>query len=205
MTALLLLAPARRCFFKDRNSAPPARSSSSPITARILTEQVHRAAASFLRNSGAWPLRKCRSALPIPPIPPRLSAANWIMASARTHREIYASASRFAALRREDPVFRAQRQRGMDGAVLSPEAFLLRFFGEHGRPAVAGEPGRGSASGSRARASAGSSGRLPNGLCCGRAKIPSMAALARRRSISRRKLANSRPCRCGSETQPTNV
>ena len=31
-------------------------------------------------------------------------------------------------IRREDPVFRAQHQRGMDGAVLSPEAFLLRFF-----------------------------------------------------------------------------
>jgi maltooligosyltrehalose trehalohydrolase len=31
-------------------------------------------------------------------------------------------------LRREEPAFAAQRPRGMDGAVLGPEAFVLRFF-----------------------------------------------------------------------------
>ena len=31
-------------------------------------------------------------------------------------------------LRREDPAFRAQRPRGVDGAVLGPNAFVLRFF-----------------------------------------------------------------------------
>ena len=36
-------------------------------------------------------------------------------------------------LRRRDPVFRAQRPRGVDGAVLGPEAFVLRFFGEPAR------------------------------------------------------------------------
>jgi maltooligosyltrehalose trehalohydrolase len=37
------------------------------------------------------------------------------------------------ALRRKDPVFRAQRADWIHGAVLSPEAFVLRFFGEeHG-------------------------------------------------------------------------
>lgn len=36
-------------------------------------------------------------------------------------------------LRREDPVFRAPSARGVDGAVLGVEAFVLRFFGaEHG-------------------------------------------------------------------------
>ncbi len=35
-------------------------------------------------------------------------------------------------LRREDPVLRAQRPGGVDGAVLSQQAFLLRFFGDDG-------------------------------------------------------------------------
>jgi maltooligosyltrehalose trehalohydrolase len=36
-------------------------------------------------------------------------------------------------LRRNDPVFRQPRPRGVDGAVLAPEALLVRFFGaEHG-------------------------------------------------------------------------
>jgi maltooligosyltrehalose trehalohydrolase len=34
-------------------------------------------------------------------------------------------------LRREDPVFRAQGAGSLDGAVLGPEAFVLRFFGEN--------------------------------------------------------------------------
>ena len=33
-------------------------------------------------------------------------------------------------LRRDDPVFRHPRHRGVDGAVLGPEAFVLRYFGE---------------------------------------------------------------------------
>ncbi|WP_406856305.1 malto-oligosyltrehalose trehalohydrolase [Alsobacter sp. KACC 23698] len=35
-------------------------------------------------------------------------------------------------LRREDPVFASQGALGVDGAVLGPEAFLLRFFGQDG-------------------------------------------------------------------------
>ncbi len=35
-------------------------------------------------------------------------------------------------LRREDPTFARQRQGGLDGAVLGPEAFALRYFGEGG-------------------------------------------------------------------------
>ena len=35
-------------------------------------------------------------------------------------------------LRREDSVFAAQTPRGVDGAVLGDEAFVLRFFGREG-------------------------------------------------------------------------
>ncbi len=45
------------------------------------------------------------------------------------HREIYDLHCDLLKLRREEPVFRAQKRRGLDGAVLSPEAFVLRFFG----------------------------------------------------------------------------
>src|SRR5205823_12285559 len=38
-------------------------------------------------------------------------------------------------LRREEPAFRGQRVGGVDGAVLGPEAFVLRLFGpEPGGP-----------------------------------------------------------------------
>src|SRR6185503_7719163 len=35
-------------------------------------------------------------------------------------------------LRREDPVLRRQRPRGLDGAVLGEQAFVVRFFAEDG-------------------------------------------------------------------------
>lgn len=48
------------------------------------------------------------------------------------HAAIYALHRDLLALRRDDPVFRAQRPNGLDGAVLSEEAFVLRFFAEDG-------------------------------------------------------------------------
>ena len=47
-------------------------------------------------------------------------AQAWLM-----HRDLL-------RLRREEPCFAAQRQRGFDGAVLAREAFVLRFFGKDG-------------------------------------------------------------------------
>jgi maltooligosyltrehalose trehalohydrolase len=52
-------------------------------------------------------------------------------------RETNAAAYRLTkdllALRRTDPAFRAQRPRGLDGAVLGPRAFALRYFQPDGR------------------------------------------------------------------------
>jgi maltooligosyltrehalose trehalohydrolase len=53
-------------------------------------------------------------------------------AERKTHRETYDLHCDLLRLRREEPVFRAQKRRGLDGAVLSPLAFVLRFFGEDG-------------------------------------------------------------------------
>ncbi len=44
------------------------------------------------------------------------------------HAPIYRLHKDLLRIRREDPVFRAQRPRGVDGAVLGPEALVLRFF-----------------------------------------------------------------------------
>ena len=46
------------------------------------------------------------------------------------HAEIYALHRDLLKLRRGDPVFSRPRLRGIDGAVLGPHAFVLRFFGE---------------------------------------------------------------------------
>lgn len=48
----------------------------------------------------------------------------------RTHPEEYALHRDLLKMRREDRVFSAPRHKGLDGAVLGQEAFVLRFFGE---------------------------------------------------------------------------
>src|SRR5262249_29322947 len=48
------------------------------------------------------------------------------------HAEMYALHQDLLRLRREDPVFRVQRPRGVDGAVLAAQAFVLRFFASDG-------------------------------------------------------------------------
>jgi maltooligosyltrehalose trehalohydrolase len=45
-----------------------------------------------------------------------------------THAEAVALHRDLLRLRREDPVIRAQGENGLDGAVLSPAAFVLRWF-----------------------------------------------------------------------------
>jgi maltooligosyltrehalose trehalohydrolase len=48
------------------------------------------------------------------------------------NQHIYALHRDLLKLRREDPIFSGAHLTGLDGAVLGPEAFLLRFFGAHG-------------------------------------------------------------------------
>jgi maltooligosyltrehalose trehalohydrolase len=48
------------------------------------------------------------------------------------HTEALALHRDLLTLRREDPVIRVQRHRGLDGAVLGEHAFAIRFFGDAG-------------------------------------------------------------------------
>jgi len=48
------------------------------------------------------------------------------------HAETYALHHDLLKLRRQDPVLGSQRPGGMDGGVLGPYAFVLRFFAEDG-------------------------------------------------------------------------
>jgi maltooligosyltrehalose trehalohydrolase len=61
--------------------------------------------------------------------PPHLPALEADLGERERHAGAYALHIDLLRLRREDPVFRIQGAGGVDGAVLGPEAFVLRFFG----------------------------------------------------------------------------
>jgi maltooligosyltrehalose trehalohydrolase len=68
--------------------------------------------------------------LPDPADPETFARSKLDFSERQRHAELYMLHRDLLRLRREDPVFRAQRPDGMDGAVLGSEAFVLRFFGE---------------------------------------------------------------------------
>jgi maltooligosyltrehalose trehalohydrolase len=57
---------------------------------------------------------------------------DWTEWESGPHSDIYNFHKALLKLRREDPVFSKPRRGGVDGAVLGPEVFALRYFGEGG-------------------------------------------------------------------------
>ena len=109
------------------------RSSTSPTTAGELGAKVREGRAEFLTQFPSIAAPEMLATLPDPADPRDVRALQARLRGARTRTQsIYALHRDLLRLRRRDPVFRAQRPHGVDGAVLGPEAFVLRFFGERG-------------------------------------------------------------------------
>jgi maltooligosyltrehalose trehalohydrolase len=132
MTALILLGPGTPMLFQGQEFAASAPFLYFADHAADLAAKVRAGRREFLAQ---WP---------------SLARPEWDTgfadpADRRTferckldhaERDAHAEASRLhrdlLRLRREDPVIRGQAERGIDGAVLGPDAFVLRLFGEEG-------------------------------------------------------------------------
>ena len=132
MTALLLLAPGTPMLFQGQEFA-----ASSPFLYFAdlppkKAQGVKGGRAEFLRQfrSLGTPEMSCRFA--DPGDPKTFERSKLDHSERERHAEVYALHRDLLRLRRLDPVFSAQKKHHVDGAVLSPEAFVLRFFGESG-------------------------------------------------------------------------
>ncbi len=67
--------------------------------------------------------------LPNPTDPQTFADSKLDLSERQHHAEMYVLHRDLLRLRQTDAVFRPQRPGSMDGAVLGPEAFVLRFFG----------------------------------------------------------------------------
>ena len=94
--------------------------------------KVHQGRIEFLQQFYSLDAPDMKHLLPDPSDPALFRQSKLDMSERQRHAEIYALHRDLIKLRHEDSVFRAQRHRGLDGAVLGPEAFVLRFFGENG-------------------------------------------------------------------------
>jgi len=130
LTALMLLAPGTPMLFQGQEFC-----ASSPFLyfadhGEALANSVRRGRAEFLRQFPSVASPEAGPCLADPAAPSTFERSKLDGGERERHREPWALHHDLLALRREDPTFRGQRPRGVDGAVLGPETFVLRFFGE---------------------------------------------------------------------------
>ncbi len=132
MTALTLLAPGTPMLFQGQEFA-----ASSPFLyfadhSPELAQLVRRGRAEFVGQFRSVADPDVQARLADPGDVDSFERSKLELSERERHSEAYALHQELLRLRREDPVFSSRRTRGVDGAVLGPEAFLLRFFGEEG-------------------------------------------------------------------------
>jgi maltooligosyltrehalose trehalohydrolase len=132
MTALLLLAPGTPMLFQGQEFAASTPflffADHKPELARLVCE----GRKQFVQQFPSVAAREVEDRLPNPCIEETFLRCKLDFGERESHAEAYALHRDLLRLRREEPVFRAQRAHGVDGAALADEALVLRFFGERG-------------------------------------------------------------------------
>jgi maltooligosyltrehalose trehalohydrolase len=129
LTALTLLLPSTPMLFQGQEFA-----SSAPFVffgdhRPDLAKQVFEGRKRFLAQFSSLALPEAQSAIDDPASLSSFEKCKLDFAERAEHAHIYRFHRDVLTLRRTDPVFRAQRRGSVDGAVLGPDAFVLRFFG----------------------------------------------------------------------------
>jgi maltooligosyltrehalose trehalohydrolase len=132
LTAVMLLGPGTPMLFQGQEFA-----ASSPFFyfadfAGELAQLTQQGRAKFLSQFPSVAQPDMQARLRDPADPETCARSKLDLSERQRHAGMYALHRDLLRLRRADPVFRAQRRGGLDGAVLAPEAFVLRFFGMAG-------------------------------------------------------------------------
>jgi maltooligosyltrehalose trehalohydrolase len=132
MTAYLFLAPGTPMLFQGQEFASSAPFLYFADHHGELGRMVREGRKEFLSQFQSIATREMMAALPDATARETFERCTLDFGERERHHEIYRMHADLLTLRRRDPVLSVQRPRGLDGAVLGPEAFLLRFFDEGG-------------------------------------------------------------------------
>ena len=132
LTAFLLLAPSTPMLFQGQEFGSSAPFLYFADHHGELGRTVRDGRAAFLAQFPSIATPEVMASLPDPTDASTFERCKLDLAERRAHQPVYALHHDLIWLRRRDPVFRAQTLRGVDGAVLGPQAFVLRFFGPKG-------------------------------------------------------------------------
>jgi maltooligosyltrehalose trehalohydrolase len=132
LTALLLLAPGTPMLFMGQEFAASTPFLFFADHSEELARLVRKGRAEFLKQFRSLAVFEQQAPLADPDDPHTFESCKLDFTERQSHAEWYALHRDLLNLRRDDPIFRAQKPRGVDGAVLAPEALVLRCFGEDG-------------------------------------------------------------------------
>lgn len=132
MTALMLLAPNTPMLFQGQEFAASTPFYYFADHKDELAELVRRGRLEFLAQFRSLAMPEMRACLIDPSSHEAFERSKLDFSERERHSAIYDMHRDLLKLRREDAVFSSQRERGIDGAVLGDEAFVLRFFGDGG-------------------------------------------------------------------------
>lgn len=129
LTALLLLAPQTPMLFQGQEFTASTRFFYFADHREELARRVGEGRRQFLAQFRSLGVPEMRDTLPDPADPETFVRSKLDLTERHAHREAYALHRDLLRLRREDAVFRRSGGVEVDGAVIGPEAFVLRFFG----------------------------------------------------------------------------
>jgi maltooligosyltrehalose trehalohydrolase len=129
MTALLLLGPATPMLFQGQEMDSPAPFLYFADFGGELGEAVRKGRAEFLTQFPSVQDYAARDALDAPSDPRTFERCKLDWRDPGRHAATYDLHADLLRLRRTDAAFARGGAGGLDGAVLAPAAFVLRFFG----------------------------------------------------------------------------
>jgi maltooligosyltrehalose trehalohydrolase len=130
LTALWLLGPGTPMFFQGQEFAADAPFLFFADHEPELAKAVRKGRFEFLKSFPSVASAEMSAALNDPEDIATFERCKIDWRNRESHREVYDLHRDLLKLRREDPVFRAQRGDRIFGAVLSSDAFVLRYFGD---------------------------------------------------------------------------
>ena len=130
MTGLLLLGPWTPMLFQGQEFGTTSRFYYFNDVGWDLHEGVRRGRGESLASFPSYGSAETQEHLADPFKLETFDACKLDFSERDKHPAIYALHRDLLRLRREDVTFAAQRPRGVDGAVLGPNSFVLRYFGE---------------------------------------------------------------------------
>jgi maltooligosyltrehalose trehalohydrolase len=132
LTALLLLSPGTPMLFQGQEFAASAPFLFFADHGPDLAGAIKRGRAQFLAQFPGLATEELRARVADPAAPATFERCKLDLGERRRHATAYDLCKDLLRLRREDGVLGAGPARSVDGAVLGPEAFVLRFFGADG-------------------------------------------------------------------------